>query len=386
MEEKDFLKKMYFVLLGIGIVILGTVFKLLASVILPVLFSVFLGFVLLPLVQKMNKKAHIPWITGSIVVTILSIGLILVLSTLLFQSLSSIISQYPKYENRFTTVYKLIAESLSLEFDESKSFLQNVWNVSQIRNFVQKFAVSFSSFLMTFGKNLIMIFLFEAFFLIELRHTQGKINDAFQGAAKGKFLRISENIVTEIIHFLSIKFFISLTTGIIVWLGVKIIGMDFPVLWGFLAFLMNFIPTFGSIISTILTSLFALMQFFPVYWKIIYVFLLMLTVNMVLGNIVEPRIEGRGLGLSPFVILVSLTIWGYIWGFMGMLLAVPMMVIIKIVCENISYLQPFAVFIGNGSVSKKKSTVTNKHWKNKESVVADFFDSNDLSEPSEPID
>ena len=233
---------------------------------------------------------------------------------------------------------------------------------------------------------LIMIFLFEAFFLIELRHTQGKINDAFQGAAKGKFLRISENIVTEIIHFLSIKFFISLTTGIIVWLGVKIIGMDFPVLWGFLAFLMNFIPTFGSIISTILTSLFALMQFFPVYWKIIYVFLLMLTVNMVLGNIVEPRIEGRGLGLSPFVILVSLTIWGYIWGFMGMLLAVPMMVIIKIVCENISYLQPFAVFIGNGSVSKKKSTVTNNHWKNKESVVADFFDSNDLSEPSEPID
>ena len=73
----------------------------------------------------------------------------------------------------------------------------------------------------------------------------------------------------------------------------------------------------------------------------------MTTINMVLGNIIEPRIEGQNLGLSPFVILVSLTFWGWMWGFIGMILAVPVMVILKIICENVSYLHGIAILIGN---------------------------------------
>ncbi len=73
---------------------------------------------------------------------------------------------------------------------------------------------------------------------------------------------------------------------------------------------------------------------------------------MIIGNILEPKIEGEGLGISPFVILISLSLWGYIWGFLGMLLAVPMTVMIKISCENIEYLKPVAAIIGNG---KEKS-------------------------------
>ena len=73
----------------------------------------------------------------------------------------------------------------------------------------------------------------------------------------------------------------------------------------------------------------------------------MTSVNMVLGNILEPRIEGKNLGISPVIILISLSVWGYIWGFTGMLIAVPLMVIIKIVCENIEYLKGLAIIIGN---------------------------------------
>jgi predicted PurR-regulated permease PerM len=81
----------------------------------------------------------------------------------------------------------------------------------------------------------------------------------------------------------------------------------------------------------------------------------MLGVNQILGNFIEPRVQGRNLGLSPFLILVSLSIWGWIWGFVGMILAVPMMVILKIVCENVSFLRPLSIMMGSASsITKNK--------------------------------
>ena len=80
----------------------------------------------------------------------------------------------------------------------------------------------------------------------------------------------------------------------------------------------------------------------------------MLAVNMILGNFVEPKVQGRNLGLSPFIIIVSLSIWGWLWGFLGMILAVPMMVILKIVCENISFLQPLSIFMGSKPPAEHK--------------------------------
>ena len=73
-----------------------------------------------------------------------------------------------------------------------------------------------------------------------------------------------------------------------------------------------------------------------------------------LGNIIEPRVQGKNLGLSPFVIIVSLTLWAYIWGTVGMIIAIPMTVIIKIICENISYLHPFAILLGNDPKQTKR--------------------------------
>ena len=109
---------------------------------------------------------------------------------------------------------------------------------------------------------------------------------------------------------------------------------------------MNFIPNFGSIIAGLITSIFALLQFYPRISMMIYVVVMVLSINLTLGSFIEPRWEGRDLGISPFIILVSLSLWGYLWGFVGMILAVPMTVIIKIICENIEPLRPVAIMIG----------------------------------------
>ena len=356
-------RKIYYILLGSAVILLGVVFKNLSSVMLPVIFSVLLGFVLLPVVQNLNRKFHIPWTLGAITMTILAVLLVGILSSLLIASLSQIISQFPKYEKRFMTIFRLAAENFGLEIDEEKSFLSNIWRLNQFRDTIKNFAIAVSGGLVTIGKTLFTVFLLLAFFLIELKDTQTKIEDVFEGKTdeRKRFTIYSTKIVSEVIHYLSIKFSLSFLTGILVWLGTSLIQMDFPVVWGFLAFIMNFIPTFGSIISCVLTILFAILQFYPSVWEIIVVIVLMISVNFVLGNIIEPKIEGEDLGLSPFVILVGLSLWGYIWGFVGMILAVPMMVIIKITCENVDYLKGFAIFIGNGKKQQREKKHIHKN-------------------------
>lgn len=387
MEESDFTKKSYFILLFLAIILVGTLCKVLSSVILPIVISVILSLVLMPIVQKLNSKFKIPWSLASIILVFAFIVAFLAFSSILVSSLTKIFSEYPKYESKFLYIYQLIAKQFDLEFDEDKSFIGNMWTHLQVREFTQKAALFLSSGIFAFGKNLLVVALMICFLLTELRFTKQKINHAFFGKAKGKILRISTSIVTETTRYLSIKFFISLATGIIVFLGCLLIGLDFPIVWGFFAFIMNFIPTFGSIISTLVTTLFAFVEFYPTYWQTVFVFFLLLGVNMILGNIVEPRIEGKHLGLSTFAILASLSLWGYLWGFIGMLLAVPLTVIIKICCENISYLHVIAVLIGGNPEETEsktkllKSKLLKKIEKNKEEEIKSAF--NDESKATE---
>jgi predicted PurR-regulated permease PerM len=355
MEEKDYSKAIFYILFFLAIIALGTLCKLLSSVILPVVVAVLMTFSFMPVILKLNRKLKIPWILLVLIIDIILLFAIFGLSSLLVSSLSTIIAEYPKYESRFMSIYKLTAATFNLQFDDGKSFIDNLWSVLQVREYVQKLAVFLSSGLFTFAKYFLVIILLFTFLLIEIKSTGKKINSAFHSKTRSKVFRIIQQVISETVRYLSIKFFISLATGILVFIGTSIVGMDFPIVWGFLAFIMNFIPTFGSIISTLLTTLFATLQFYPAWGKIIYIFILLLSINMILGNILEPRIEGNHLGLSPFVILVSLSLWGWLWGFVGMILAVPMTVIIKIVCENFSILNPIAVLLGNG-IARKPAT------------------------------
>ena len=359
MEEKDYSKAIFYILFFLAIIALGTLCKLLSSVILPVVVSVLMTFSFMPVILKLNRKLKIPWILLVVIIDIILLFAIFGLSSLLVSSLSTIIAEYPKYESRFMSIYKLTAATFNLQFDDGKSFIDNLWSVLQVREYVQKLAVFLSSGLFTFAKYFLVIILLFTFLLIEIKSTGKKINSAFHSKTRSKVFRIIQQVISETVRYLSIKFFISLATGVLVFIGTSIVGMDFPIVWGFLAFTMNFIPTFGSIISTLLTTLFATLQFYPTWGKIIYIFILLLSINMILGNILEPRIEGNHLGLSPFVILVSLSLWGWLWGFVGMILAVPMTVIIKIVCENFSILNPIAVLLGNGIPRKTAQNAQN---------------------------
>lgn len=138
--------------------------------------------------------------------------------------------------------------------------------------------------------------------------------------------------------------------------GFYLVGLEFAILWGVLQFLLNFIPNLGSITAGIIISLFAFVQFSPNPVPIIIVIAIILAVNLFLSGLLDPKIIGEHVGISPLVVLISLVVWGWIWGFTGMVIAVPMTVIIKIVCENIPFMEPVSILLGTRkSVRSKKA-------------------------------
>ncbi|MCR5252540.1 MAG: AI-2E family transporter [Treponema sp.] len=354
MEESDYTRKIYFVLLASFVILLGFLFKILSSVFLPVITAALIACVFAPIIQKINYKFKIPWTALAVIITSLLFIVILGISSLLISSATSIVADYPKYETRFLHIYKIVANNLGLTFDEGMGFIGNMWQHLKVREYIQGIVVTISSGIVSSGKNIFLVLILCLFNLIEYRMTNRKISYAFAAHAKGKILRVIRRIIMEIVHYLSIKTAISLLTGVLVFLVSMAFGLNYAILWGFLAFVMNFIPTFGSIFSCTITTIFAILQFYPNYPKSIIFLIIIILINFFIGNIIEPRVQGKNLGLSPFVIIVSLTLWGYIWGTVGMIIAVPMTVIIKIVCENISYLHPLAILLGNDPKQTKR--------------------------------
>jgi len=361
--ESEHTKQITYLLFFIAAAIFFTILKVAASVIIPVVLAVMLSFVMFPIVRQMNRF-HLPWIFNVIIVTVLLVFCIAIIGTLIGASLRTIVSQYGKYESKFLSIYEFIAGKLNLKFDARQSFFYNIQSALEgqidIHSAIKKGILSFSEDMVSFIRNILVIILMFIFLLVEMHLTGEKLRESFEGKMKGRMMNIVRRTMTQVVRFLSIKFFISLATGILVYLSAKAVKLDFAVVWGFLAFVLNFIPTFGSIVSVVATSLFALLQFFPHPGPIIFIFLITITINMVLGNFLEPRIEGDNLGISPFVILVMLSWWGWMWGFVGMILAVPLTVIIKIVCENIPLLHPVAILIGNKPQDTKKEISTDE--------------------------
>jgi predicted PurR-regulated permease PerM len=144
---------------------------------------------------------------------------------------------------------------------------------------------------------------------------------------------------------------ISLITGVLVTTLLLIIGVDYPILWGLIAFLLNYIPSIGSIIAAFPTSLLALIQLGT--GGFIWTAVGYLVINTVMGNVVEPKMMGKGLGLSTLIVFLSLIIWGYVFGTIGMFLSIPLTMSIKIILEQREKTRWIAMLLGTQNDAKK---------------------------------
>ena len=142
-----------------------------------------------------------------------------------------------------------------------------------------------------------------------------------------------KDITEQIQRYIATKFLISLITGLLVGLILWIFNIDFIIVWAVMAFFLNFIPNIGSIIAIILPTVMTLIQYESIGYTLLVGGIITIVQNII-GNIIEPKIMGDKLGLNPLIILLSLLVWGYIWGIAGMFLSVPLTAVVKIIISN----------------------------------------------------
>ena len=349
----------FFLMLFICFIFAAAVLKFASSVILPFTIAILLSSAMYPLVKVLDK-IKIPRFVSILLVVIIIVTGLYIFGMVLFSSGMMIAAQYPKYEYRLTKIYISIANLFELPYNEDLSFWENIWGQLGIRNWIRNFTVSFSNSVAKFVSNAVIVVLFVVFILTEANYFKEKLETAFENRFE-RINKIGRDVMSQITRYLTAKFLISLANGVIFAIGFYLVGLEFAFVWGLIQFLLNFIPNLGSIVAGVIISIFALIQFWPEPGPIIIVVSIILAVNLILCNIFDPKIIGAHVGISPLIILVSLAIWGYIWGFAGMVLAVPMTVIIKIVCENIPIMEPVSIILGS-----KKSVLAIKTEKEKQ--------------------
>jgi len=315
----------------------GLVLRLAKPVFFPFFLAIFFYFVLSPVLDILVRlKIPRPLAVSMIIIT--AFLLLYLLGVLFYTSGRAFAESLPNYAQRMNSVFSSIAERFHLtKFNWDPWLWSKTLDPAKVAALFLRSMNQFFSFFSTF----VLIFVFLVFMLSGRGKLKGKVERSFSHHRALKINQIINKIDRQVQKYLIIKTGISFLSGTVTMVVLLAFGVDFAVLFGFLTFLLNFIPSLGSITSIGLASIIAAFQFgsiFPALWML----LVLVGLDAVIANVLEPKLMGQGLGLSPLVVLFSLFFWGWLWGIPGMVLAVPLMAVIKIVCANVPALIPVA--------------------------------------------
>lgn len=340
----------------IALFVVGVVLYELQTVLLPFFFAVFLSYIFKPIVLYLESK-KVPMIVSLLLVSLAVAALLFGMSLLVYSSIASFIGELPKYETRLNS---LVSESVMMVEHTAREMNVDIsgyaWtDLIQVASITAIVTSSVGSFIV-YLSNFVLVMLFMFFILAGSGQIAEKLKNSLSDERSTQFAAIIENIDKQIRQYLFAKTLISIATGVVTYLVLLLFGVDFPLLWGFLTFILNFIPNIGSAASTVFPFLLAFLQF-DSFTRPILILLLLIGVHNIIGNVLEPKLLQRSLNLSPVLVLVSLLFWGWLWGVWGMVLAVPITSIIKIMCENVEVLHPIAALMSGTIVRKKKIIV-----------------------------
>ena len=328
------------------IVLLTITLRTLSFLFIPLCFAILLCYALgIPL--DFLKRFHLPGFVRIILVLGFVLLLIFMLGKLVMLNVTSFQSQLPVYEVKFWEYADIILSRFDISREQANEAVNSF--LSKIRqdqfsfgSLLQSLSGSFFSFL----GNVLWVVLFMAFILAERdSFTKRLVNQLGQENA-APILHSLQQINDSVQQYLGLKTLISFLTGALVTIVLTIAGVDFALLWGVLTFVLNFIPTIGSIVATLPPIAITLFQSGSVA-KTLIIGVLLLCIQFLVGNVLEPKLMGRGLNFSPLVVLFSLIFWGWLWGIPGMLLSVPLTAAIRIAMEQIDATKTVAVLISS---------------------------------------
>lgn len=333
------------IILGaIAVFIFGVVLLELKVVLLPFAISLLLSIIFKPVVLSL-KKRRLPMAISLFGVLLVFFLVLFLLGWVVFSSTETLVETLPSYEAKIS----------AFMFDIQASVLALAERFEiQVTDFRWTDAISFSSVtsalttgvgsFITFLSTTFLILLFMLFILAGAGDLAGKVRSAFPEQYADRIGDVITGIDTQVRQYLVTKTLISLGTGLMTFLFLLVLGVDFPLIWGLLAFILNYIPNIGSVIAVLFPFFLSLLQFDSLTVPLL-VLLLLGGIQMLMGNMIEPRIMAFSLNLSPLLVLVSLIFWGWLWGLLGMMLAVPLTATVKIIAENVEPLKPLSVLM-----------------------------------------
>ena len=335
-----------FLVLSTAFVVVVSGLKMAGPLLVPFLLAVFIAMIVSPLLNWL-KVRKVPGGIAIVLIVALVFLVGLLLAAVIGSSVESFRQDIPVYSTKLSDMSTEVQQWLSLRgIDINAQQWQSSFDPGAVMGLVGSTLASFGN-VMT---NAVMILLTVVFILAENMSFGEKLRLA-RGADKSQAWLVS---FSDAVHsYLAIKAAISLVTGILIFIWLSVLGVDYAVLWGLLAFLLNFIPTVGSFIAAVPAVLLALVQLGLLHAGLTLAGFVM--VNLVMGNAVEPRWMGKGLNLSPLVVFVSLVLWGWVFGPVGMLLSIPLTIMIKIALENQPDTRWIGVMMGDAESSDQAS-------------------------------
>lgn len=339
MDDRKFFR------LSIGIVVifvLGIVLKAARGVIYPFLLAVFISYIIDPFIAFL-MRLKIPKAAAIFLILLGAFAVLSLIGVVVYSSGKTLAAELPRFEKRISDLSEWLGKGVGgIPLKHRVAALIDKINLQGVASFVLGAMGSVVGLI----SKLFILFLFLAFIVSGRGRVMAKIRKALTPERLAQVMGALDNINAQVRKYLVIKTAMSFVNGLTVWLVLAIFGVDFALLFGFLAFLLNYIPNVGSLIAAVLRVGFAFFQF-GTLWVPLWILIITVGLDTLMGNLVEPRMMGKGLGLSPLVVFSSLVFWGWLWGIPGMIMAVPLVAVIKIVCQNIPALRPIAVLMNS---------------------------------------
>ena len=326
-----------------GLIIIFAGLKVADKIIIPFFLSMFISLISFPLLTFFkSKNINNPASVTLVLITIMTVSLSI--AALIGTSLNSFRKSLPDYKEKiYGEIDKVLILAEKYDINISSEILYDYVDPTFIMQSVANTISAFGNVL----TNYFLILFIVMFTLLEAAGFSNKLKMAFNNTDQSiaTFHRFSENMN----KYLTIKTFISMITGLLVYISLSLINLDHAIMWGLIAFFLNYIPNIGSIVASIPAIIIALIQLN--FYYALLVALIYLVINIVMGIIIEPRYLGKELGLSTLIIFLSLVFWGWLLGPVGMLLSVPLTMVVKIWLESNDDSKWIAVMLGS-SVNK----------------------------------
>ncbi len=326
--------------------------KIMAAYVLPVFLAFFSAFSLSPILKKLHKTKVPNWASTLLVVFTFLI-LISILLVLLVISIQRFITDIPGIikeiqRNSIKWLNTLSANPVIAPYISQEKLAAIILdNLSQI-NF-QEYLMNSVNFFIDLIKGFFIYTVSLIFITPGMSRLEERVSKAFP-TNKVKIYTLLKQINKQIQSYVIVKSIISIITGIITFFVCLLFGVKYSILWGFLAFTFNYVPYIGSTIAVIFPGILSLIQYqsFPLTISLVVV---LTSMQILLGNILENKFQSKGVNLSPVVILISVMFWGYLWGVVGIIIAVPLMSAFNLICENIEQLKFISHFISSSEKS-----------------------------------